>query len=426
MATPIPGQVQSLLPGGESLVHTAQGSLLVGGCIAGEVVEVVPQQRHRGMQRGYLHAVKQPSSDRRVPPCPVADTCGGCALQHVTTTAQQTIKLHWVREAYHPIVHDDVVVDWLPRSPKSALRRRVCWHVATADTARNADGAVLLGFRQRRSHHLVAAGECVVVEPILRTLYQRLNAALRTGSLPLVETITATVLQDGIHLVLKSPPADNPTPPFDHLDDLPIQWWWQTDAMIAPWNRPVHRLHDTLPAAGGSEIAIGIGPVDFLQASHQANWALVQWLIGQCAHASRIVDLFCGSGNLSLPLAGANRQIMGADSNPDGINLANRSAKTLAISAQYRQVNLFDRFDPAPFTGADLLILDPPRKGARRVASMMGQLLPRQLIMIHCDPASGRRDAISVANQGYRLQRLHALEMFPESGHIETVSLWRK
>ena len=183
---------------------------------------------------------------------------------------------------------------------------------------------------------------------------------------------------------------------------------------------------DRLPSVDGGMVEIEIGPLDFVQADAEINRLLIQWLIERCGADRRIVDLFSGCGNLSLPLATSGRTIIGADSNRAAVALANRSARTIGANARYLVVDLFRRFDPAEFTGADTLLLDPPRKGAKRIAAMMGRLLPRRLIMIHCDPASGGRDAEAVAARGYRLLALYTLDMFAWSGHLETVSLWER
>ncbi|MDX8408957.1 MAG: methyltransferase [Mariprofundales bacterium] len=414
------GSVQQLLPGGESLVQTTQGSVLVADVLPGETVRILPQQRHRGVMRGRLRSIVQASPDRCTPSCSVAAECGGCSMQHVSSAAQQSIKLDWLREAYRSVIRKETLVGWLPDTPDVTLRRRVRWHVATQGDV------VILGFRQRRSHRLVNAADCMVVEPPLISLHHRLWDALSQDDLPPLKSITATLLYDGIHLVLESGATVSNAPPFLEIEGVPIQWWLQHEKTLVPWNRPVQSLHDRLPAVDGGEIDIAIPPLGFVQASSVANRALVRWLIAEAKDAKRVVDLFCGHGNLSLSLARDGRHIVGAEVDRDAVAQANRSAQDLGLAAEYHTADLFSDFDPAPFVAADVLILDPPRKGARRVAAMMGRLLPRKLIMIHCDPASGGRDAATVADQGYRLQSLYGLDMFSKSGHIESVSMWCK
>jgi len=427
------GQVEQILAGGESLVRYQGGTALVAGALPGETVQFQCEARHRGVVRGRLLAVESPSPHRTATACPLADPigiqCGGCALQSLPASEHAALKLAWITQHFSALIDDRVTVGWLPGAPCVGgwqRRRRVRWHVAQQQSdARR----VVVGFRPKRSHAVLDSADCCVVRPALSALRNQLQQAMEAGDLPLLSAITATQLDDGIHLLLEGvQPSDRP-PPFDLLDGenpLPLQWWWQQGERLSPWNRPVHTFHDTLPAAGGGDMLLEVGANDFVQADSGANRALLGWLIAQAATSRRVVDLFCGVGNCSLPLATPHRTIVGADSSANAIACANRSAKRLGLHADYRVVDLFTPFDAAPFVGADLLLLDPPRKGARRVVAMMGQLLPKRVIMMHCDPASGGRDATAMAQQGYRLNALYALDMFAWSGHVEAISLWEQ
>jgi len=89
-------------------------------------------------------------------------------------------------------------------------------------------------------------------------------------------------------------------------------------------------------------------------------------------------------------------------------------------------MNLFKPCDLSNFSGADVLILDPPRKGAKRICRNMGSLLPTRIIMVNCDIASGARDAAELHKLGYRLRALRPFDLFPYSGHVEAMSLWQR
>ncbi|MDX8412962.1 MAG: methyltransferase [Mariprofundales bacterium] len=427
------GAVEQTLAGGESLVRYQGGTALVAGALPGETVRFQCESRHRGVVRGKLLAVVSASPHRTVTACPIADPigiqCGGCALQSLSVSEHSQLKLGWIRHHFSTLIDHSVTVDWLPGSPCVGLwqrRRRVRWHVAQQqDRAPH----IAVGFRPKRSHLVLDSAACCVVTPALAALRDQLQQAMVSGDLPLPSAITATQLSDGIHLLLEGVALPDRAPPFDLLDGggcaLPLQWW-QQGQWLSPWSRPVHTFHDTLPAAGGGDILLEVGANDFVQADSDANRALLAWLIEQAESSRRVVDLFCGVGNCSLPLVTATRTVIGADSSPNAIACANRSAKRLGLQADYRVVDLFHPFDPAPFIGADLLLLDPPRKGARRVVAMMGRLLPKRVIMMHCDPASGGRDATAMVQQGYRLNALYALDMFAWSGHVEAISLWEQ
>ena len=105
---------------------------------------------------------------------------------------------------------------------------------------------------------------------------------------------------------------------------------------------------------------------------------------------------------------------------------ANASARRYGLDARYEPVNLFEPFDLSGFCGADVLILDPPRKGAKRICRSMGALLPSRIIMVNCDAASGARDAAELRQLGYHLRALRAFDLFPYTDHVEAMSLWQR
>jgi 23S rRNA (uracil1939-C5)-methyltransferase len=141
--------------------------------------------------------------------------------------------------------------------------------------------------------------------------------------------------------------------------------------------------------------------------------------------ARRVGDMFAGFGNLSLPLAAAIKaDVIGAEVRHASVTAANKSARRLGLDARYVQADLFGHFDLSPFTGMDVLIIDPPRKGARKICQSLPILLPRKIVLVSCDIAAGARDAAMIARHGYRLEAVRVLDMFPFAGHVEAMSLW--
>ncbi|MDQ6973348.1 MAG: 23S rRNA methyltransferase, partial [Mariprofundaceae bacterium] len=126
----------------------------------------------------------------------------------------------------------------------------------------------------------------------------------------------------------------------------------------------------------------------------------------------------------ALPISASGMQILGAEVNIASVRAANANAKRLKLDAHYQHADLFKRFDITDFVGADVLLVDPPRKGARAICHLLPQLMPQCLILIHCDVHAAEGDALAVLKQGYRLKALRALDLFPYSGHVESMSLW--
>jgi 23S rRNA (uracil1939-C5)-methyltransferase len=410
------GMAERILPGGEVTVRTAAGICLVPNAVPGDRLDISIEERRRGACRGRIQHLQASSGERVAEPCcPVAHACGGCALQFVRPAYQAAVKNDWVRDAFaswmtpqtqfEGITADDVV-------PGS--RRRVRWW-----RGEDALGGYW-GFHARASHDVVRHDACMAVTPGIRQLHD----ALQQMSLPGVESVQVTELADGVHLVLEGPTCPNAEGLPQDVGGLPVQAWHRSGRRLNPLSRPVHTLHDRLPAGSGW-IELAAGPDDFIQASRAGNEAMIRQVQAWSIGARRVADLFAGFGNLSLPLAAATgAEVVGAEGRAASVAAANRSARALGLNARYVQADLFGDIDLAPFTGMDVLILDPPRKGARRVCRSLPVLLPRRIILISCDIASGARDAAAIARHGYRLEAVRALDMFPFAGHVEAMSLW--
>lgn len=261
---------------------------------------------------------------------------------------------------------------------------------------------------------------------VLTSRLQALRQQFESMDLKGIDRIQATELADGIQVVLHAGTQPRLTD-MDAILDLPVNLWWQDGARLRPLARPVHAMHDRLPLLGDGhrEIAIEVPPDGFVQGQFKGNRELVLQIQQWAGKPRRVADLFCGAGNLSLPLAVATgASISGAEVSQSSIRMARLNASRLGVDARLECLNLFEDFDPEPYAGCDLMILDPPRRGARRICTHIGRFLPRRVIMVSCDVAAGARDGALLARQGYRLRALKALDLFAYAGHVEALSLW--
>jgi len=414
--TRLTGTVELLLPGGEAVVRAADRTFLVANAVPGDRVTIEATGKQRGAERARLLAVIEPSAERIEPPCPVAARCGGCALQYLAGESHAEVKSEWVRGAFRNSLSDKT--EWIPAVPGALnSRRRLRWYVGHDAAGR------FLGFRAANSHDVIRHDSCLCATPLLNALRVEIEA---TMPLERFESLQALQLHEGIHLILESGgPADDFLPPVEQLDGLPLQWWLRNGNVTRPLTSPAQKFHDAVPGADDNSLTIQIGPDDFIQGQREGNEAMIRQLIEWSSGARFVVDLFAGVGNLSLPVAKAHgARVVGAELNGASVKAANANARRLGLDARYMQANLFEQFNSEPFAGGDLLILDPPRRGAKKVCSMMGQLLPAKIVMVNCDVASGGRDGETLQALGYRLHSLRALDLFPYTGHVEAMSLW--
>jgi len=355
--------------------------------------------------------------------CGAATECGGCALQFLGAMHHATVKSAWVRDAFLPFLEPDTAWSPVPAEVEYGQRRRARWW-------RDQDSAgIFLGFRARASHTVVRASRCQMVCPEMDALRLHIQSDIPDG----IESVQMTRLSDGMHVVFEGRTEvnkKNTIPLLRSMSELslavPAITWWRSPSATTPLCRPVTILHDHVPT-GDSLIQLPAGPDDFVQGHATGNRAMVRQVHEWAGSPRFVADLFSGIGNLSLPLAyTSGAEIRGADLCESSIRQANASARTLGVNAHYEAINLFESFDVSGFAGADVLILDPPRKGAKKICRNMGVLLPASIIMINCDVASGARDAAELHKLGYRLRALRAFDLFPYSGHVEAMSLWKR
>jgi len=264
----------------------------------------------------------------------------------------------------------------------------------------------------------------MVMTDDLNALRQALENYLSQYAHAVPESVYAVQLHNGIHVVLTYPKK---TPlPAELLPQnlaMPIQYWQRCGLSLKLVSRSAIALSDSLPTHQAN-IALHIGADDFVQGQRLGNESMIQQVLAWSQGAKRVVDLFSGVGNLSLPLAASGIRVLGAEVNAASVRAANANAKRLKLDAHYEQADLFKHFDVTPFVGADVLLLDPPRKGARSICRLLPYLMPQRVIFIHCDVHAAQSDALEMLKQGYRLKALRALDLFPYSGHVESMSLW--
>ncbi|MDQ6982061.1 MAG: methyltransferase [Mariprofundus sp.] len=411
------GIAEKILPGGETLVRVDGEAVLVTNAVPGDVVKLQMLAKRRGVQRAEIVEVIEASPERVRAPCPVASECGGCALQFISEENQAAVKSDWVADAFKSLI--DSGTKWIQVHPDHGrYRRRVRWFVG------HNESETFLGFYAPASHQPVRHSDCMVVSPELNAVRQLIE---KNVNLRETDSVQAVQLDDGIHIILEadSCPECNQT---DQLGGLPLLWWWCDDKRITrPLKKPARLFHDVLPAGKAEEVRLAIGPDDFVQGQDEGNRELITQIQVWAGSVTRIADLFCGIGNLSLALAAATgARVFGAELNAASVRAASANARELGIFSSFVVANLFEDFDMEPYIGADVLILDPPRRGAKRLCNQMSLLLPKKIIMISCDAAAGRRDGILLLKHGYRLRALRALDMFPYAGHVEAMSLWEQ
>ena len=423
-------EIESLDHEGRGVAHLAGKAIFVDGALPGELVSIRRTRRQRRYDEAVVVEVLRAAPERATPRCRHFGTCGGCSLQHLDHAAQLAAKGRIVSEALERIggIQPE---RWLAplAGPVWGYRRRArlgCKHV-------DKKGKVFVGFRERGSPLLADLEVCEVLAPPVGTLVAALAALVASlGIKRRVAQIEVAVAENATALVLRV--LDDPDPSdLQRLREFErehgVTLFLQRGGLetVAPLSPPAPALRYELPGlAAGIEFA----PTDFIQVNGKLNHLMVTHAIELLAPQStdRALDLFCGLGNFSLPLALRVASVDGVEGDAALVARAraNAARNDIANSA-FPAADLFAPVQQGAWARAayDLVLLDPPRAGAREVLPVAASSQPRRIVYVSCHSGSFARDAgILVQELGYRLVAAGIMDMFPHTSHVESIALF--
>jgi 23S rRNA (uracil1939-C5)-methyltransferase len=402
---------------GAGLVTIQGRTVEIAGALPGEVIEVAP-----GPGQGWkLQGVIEPSPDRVDPGCPVYERCGGCSLRHLSYDAELSFK-HELAGQWLARPPDEVVASPAP----DGYRHRVRLHLGR----RGPD--VVPGFFRRASHRFVAVADCPVLAPPLRKTLPRLGRALagpffrrHARRLDQVE-LAAGIEDDSTVLSLWRLLPGTPRSMVKTLEGLDIPGV-QSEVIVGDQTGRPGRLESSVMVLDhkptGLELRAGSGV--FFQANLALNRRLVDLVLQHTDAAGPVLDLFCGLGNFTLPLAaptGAGRPVMGVENNPRALAWARENARAAGLTEidlmEADAAAAFEFFVPGRY---ETIVLDPPRRGAPNVAGPAAALGPQRIIYVSCRPETLGRDLDFMS--GYRLKSLTLVDLFPRTLHLEAVAV---
>ncbi|WP_026350195.1 23S rRNA (uracil(1939)-C(5))-methyltransferase RlmD [Bordetella sp. FB-8] len=410
--------------------------VFVEGALPGEQVLASSVRRKPSYEIARVDEVLLPSSQRVAPRCPHFGVCGGCVMQHLEPTAQVAIKQRALEDTF---VHIGKLkpARMLPplQGPSWGYRYRARLSVRWVPKK----GGVLVGFHERKSSYVADMRECPVLPRHVSDMLMPLRAMIASMSAParmpqievaLGEKVTVLVLRhlepltDGDLAVLRA---------FAREHD--VQWWLQPkgpDTVHSLESEHADALAYALPEFG---LRMPYRPTDFTQVNHAINRALISRALTLLdpQPTDRVADLFCGLGNFTLPLATKAREAVGVEGSKALTDRAMQAAQLhgLAASTSFSTLNLFEvNVDWLRGLGYfDRMLIDPPREGAQAVAQALSLLSPverpRRIVYVSCNPATLARDAaIMVYEGGYALQMAGVINMFPHTGHVESIAVF--
>jgi len=410
-------------------VATVNGKkVFVFGALPGEQVEAKRIRSHRSYDEAEVVKVLTPSPQRVEPVCPHFGTCGGCSLQHLDPEAQISWKQESLAEQLTQLAV--TVQQWMPplRAATEGYRRRARLGVKYVIKKQR----LLVGFRERASNFLCDMTGCKVLHPSigerLPLLMEWIASLEAYDSIPQLEAI---ITDECTLLVVRHLQA------LSEADQAKMRAFAQQHSIalaLQPGGldsiHPLWPEQQTLYVHPNDAIKIEFQAGDFTQVNFDINRQMVQqaldWLKPETHE--RVLDLFCGLGNFSLPLAQRSASVMGVEGDSAMVQRATRNATVNGIeNVQYFEANLFKEVSDTPWLEGefDAVLLDPPRSGAQEIIpTLMQKQIPR-ILYVSCSVASFVRDAAVLVKGGYVLEKVGVMDMFPHTAHVETMALFR-
>ena len=423
--------VVDLAHDGRGVARASGKAVFIAGALPGERVRYRVTKRRRALDEAALIEVLTPSPDRIAPKCAHFGICGGCSLQHLAPAAQIAAKERQLLDNLERIGRVRSPQVFAPiRAADFAYRRRARLGVRYV----HKKGRVLAGFRERDKPYIADLARCEILIERFAALPAQLAALIETLSLrehvPQVELAAGDERAALTFRVMRAP---------DTLDlrkleafgaELGVDIYLQTGGLDSIRPLEGSRPPPLTYRVDEGRITLEFGPSDFIQVNRELNLAMIEAAIGHLGPTSKdsVLDLFCGLGNFTLPLARRAGRVVGVEGDPALVAKARANAAANGVGAEFRVADLFQPEDFGAWADEpyDLVLLDPPRAGALAIMERMPQWRPRRVVYISCHPGSLARDTALLVGQGFELRGAGVLDMFPHTTHVESVAVFER
>lgn len=411
--------VNDLDPFGQGVARHNGKALFIPELLPQESAEVVITEDKKQFARAQVKRRLNDSPQREVPRCPHFGVCGGCQQQHASISLQQRSKSAALSRLMKCEV-SDVIAD----TPWGYRRR-----ARLSLNYRPKEQKLQMGFRKSASSDIIDVKQCPILVPQLEALLPHIRACLESlqglrhlGHVELVQAGSGTLM------ILRH------TAPLSVQDKEKLECFSHSQGLslfLAPQSEILESISEESPWYDSNGLRLTFSPRDFIQVNEGVNQQMVaralEWLDVQ--PEDRVLDLFCGMGNFTLPLATRAANVVGVEGVPALVEKGRENALNNGLhNVTFFHENLEEDVTRQPWAknGFDKVLLDPARAGAAGVMQHIIKLEPIRVVYVSCNPATLARDSDALLNAGYAIRRLVMLDMFPHTGHLESMVLFER
>ena len=425
-------QIESLSHDGRGVARIEGKTVFIDGALGGETVRFRYSKQHSKYDEGRVVEVLNAAPDRVEAKCDHYGVCGGCSLMHMAPEAQLVLKQKTLMEQMSHFGHIEPE-EWIEpmTGPLWGYRRKARLGVKHVPKKER----VLVGFREKGTPYLALLDKCEVLDPRVGSRLAELGSMIATlAAYNRIAQIEVAMDEKHTALVFR-----NLDPLSESDKTILIAYGQKNDLWIYLQSggpdtiTPIWPTSPQLSYAPERGLTLMFEPSDFTQVNATINQNMIQRTMGllEVCAKDRVLDLFCGLGNFSLPLAKRVNEVVGVEGDAALVKHAQNNAMVNQLdNATFEQADLtktaLKDYSWAN-AGFNKILLDPPRSGAFEVLSQLADLGAERIVYVSCNPATLARDAGELVHKhGYTLVSAGIMDMFPHTSHVESIALFIK
>ncbi|WP_445370670.1 23S rRNA (uracil(1939)-C(5))-methyltransferase RlmD [Methylomonas sp. HW2-6] len=430
---PVTVTIESLSHDGRGVSHVNGKVVFIDEALPGETLDFVYTDSRRDYAEGKVVELHDRNPHRVEPACPHFGRCGGCSFQHVDDAEQIHFKEELLRDQFRRIGKLEIPQIWEALTgPHWGYRRKARMGVKWVAKK----GRVLVGFRERRNPFLAEIDSCKVMHPIvgenLLALGEMIAGLSIKDKIPQIEVAIGDNDCVLAVRVLEPPSPADQQRMREYAEKLGVTICLQPkgpDSIV-----PLDGEAEVVPSYTLAEqgVKFNFRPAMFTQVNYEINRKMVTRAIEalELGKDDRVLDLFCGLGNFTLPLATRAGHVVGVEGDLPLVNHARENARLNNLqNVEFHVADLSKDVKDLPWCKQkfDKVLLDPSRAGASEVLHNFKHWQPERIVYVSCNPSTLARDAGILVNElGYKLVKAGVMDMFPQTAHVESIALFVK